>query len=653
MSGDRFSWLLARAVARFVAPLGLAVFVALLPLATYAGTITVDGTTCKLPDAITAANTDAATNGCTAGSGADTLLLTAPIYSLVTGPYDHDGMTATPSVTSTIIISGGVGGAIVERSGVDLYRLFHVGVTGDLRLQNVVVRYGYVYGDGGAIYDLGTLRLLNSDIISNTARDNRGGSLSNLGTAILTNSDIISNSAKSGGGIANGTSTIVQSTLSVTNSDFIANTARSEGGGILNYYKGTATFTNSNFISNTAAYGGGLFNGYLSTATVTNSDFISNTATESGGGIYNTIVGTLTLTDAEIRANIAVTNGGGLYQVDGQTSIVGSRFLDNDAGDSGGALQQAAGYTSIAQSCIVNNSETALNYVGGDAIEAANNWWGAPDGPSDAGPGSGDSVSSNVNFSPFLTSAILGCPLQTAATFSKSASPSGDLLPGEPLTYTITITNDGATDFNGIYIADTLPADFDLLSTNTTGPSISVNGSSFVITELLESQVATINLVGQVDGVLNDDVLLSNTATLTNALTGVLTATASNQVLVPVLGWSQDAYETNEDSGAFTATVTVLPTNPYISVTVQVVITGSVNAGVAAAMQEVTFPPGSSSQPVVVTVVNDGAVAPRTIQMVLQAPSGASLGDGSSANATLTVTEGAQSASIYLPKVQR
>jgi parallel beta-helix repeat protein len=36
-------------------------------------------------------------------------------------------------------------------------------------------------------------------------------------------------------------------------------------------------------------------------------------------------------------------------------------------------------------------------------VNATNNWWGAGDGPSGAGPGSGDAVTTNVNFSPFLT----------------------------------------------------------------------------------------------------------------------------------------------------------------------------------------------------------------------------------------------------------
>ena len=45
-----------------------------------AATITVDGATCTLADAITAANTNTATGGCDTGSaGADTLNLTANI----------------------------------------------------------------------------------------------------------------------------------------------------------------------------------------------------------------------------------------------------------------------------------------------------------------------------------------------------------------------------------------------------------------------------------------------------------------------------------------------------------------------------------------------------------------------------------------------
>ena len=45
----------------------------------WAATIIVDETSCTLGDAITAANTDAAVGGCTAGSGADTIELTTDV----------------------------------------------------------------------------------------------------------------------------------------------------------------------------------------------------------------------------------------------------------------------------------------------------------------------------------------------------------------------------------------------------------------------------------------------------------------------------------------------------------------------------------------------------------------------------------------------
>ena len=56
---------------------GLALLCALGQAPALAATIAVDGTACTLIDAITAANSDAPAGGCTAGSGADTLVLPA------------------------------------------------------------------------------------------------------------------------------------------------------------------------------------------------------------------------------------------------------------------------------------------------------------------------------------------------------------------------------------------------------------------------------------------------------------------------------------------------------------------------------------------------------------------------------------------------
>ena len=78
---------------------------------TGAATITVDST-CSLEDAITAANTDTATGGCSAGSGADTIRLTEHIV------LD----AALPSISSTITIEGA--GSRYAIDGVDTYQIF-------------------------------------------------------------------------------------------------------------------------------------------------------------------------------------------------------------------------------------------------------------------------------------------------------------------------------------------------------------------------------------------------------------------------------------------------------------------------------------------------------------------------------------------------
>jgi hypothetical protein len=267
-----------------VAALLFAFLLTLWPLAAYAGTITVAGA-CTLPDAITAANNDATFNSCTiAGApGTETILLPA-LTQLGASVVDANGQTATPSVVSTIVISGGVGGATVERNGIANYRLFHVGAAGNLTLENVTVRYGYLPGgDGGALYNLGSLTLRDSTIFSNTAGFG-GGFYSNLSS----------------------NSTLVDSRI-------LSNTAATWGGGIFNTNNSTTIITGSVIARNTSGQdGGGLFNTGASTATLADVEISANTAVTIGGGLVNTVNSVLTLADSHVLTNTA-RDAGGLY----------------------------------------------------------------------------------------------------------------------------------------------------------------------------------------------------------------------------------------------------------------------------------------------------------------------------------------------------
>ncbi len=79
-------------------------------------------------------------------------------------------------------------------------------------------------------------------------------------------------------------------------------------------------------------------------------------------------------------------------------------------------------------------------------VNATNNWWGASDGPGGAGSGSGDNVSSNVDYDPYESSAIDTCgisPSNSAPTADFSWSPSSPEV-GETVSF-----SDESTDSDG------------------------------------------------------------------------------------------------------------------------------------------------------------------------------------------------------------
>jgi parallel beta-helix repeat protein len=59
--------------------------------------------------------------------------------------------------------------------------------------------------------------------------------------------------------------------------------------------------------------------------------------------------------------------------------------------------------TDTHQNTINRNALGGIRNNDGSSIDATDNWWGAASGPSGVGPGSGDSVSANVFFDPWLT----------------------------------------------------------------------------------------------------------------------------------------------------------------------------------------------------------------------------------------------------------
>ncbi len=234
-----------------------------------AANLTVDGTTCTLADAITAANTDTATGGCPAGSGADTITLNVDVTL----------SAALPPITSNITLEGN--GHFV--SGNNVQRVFEIQSSGvaTLTYLNIVSGTTPPSGAGGGILNnQGTLTVQNSTLSGNSAGYFGGGIFNNKGTVTVRNSTLSGNSAgNGGGGIFN-----EYGTVTVQNSTFSANVAlgSSLGGGISNNY-GTLTVQNSTFSGNSAYAGGGIRD--WGTLVVTNSTFSGNSASLVGAGI--------------------------------------------------------------------------------------------------------------------------------------------------------------------------------------------------------------------------------------------------------------------------------------------------------------------------------------------------------------------------------
>jgi hypothetical protein len=217
----------------------------------------------------------------------------------------------------------------------------------------------------------------------------------------------------------------------VTSSTFTDNQAgsSSDGGAILDASAGALSVNGSIFTGNRAGAGGGAIAKETGTGvTVISSTFTNNQAgaTSDGGAILDASAGALTVDGSTFFANRAGASGGAIAKEAGTNIVVTlSRFLLNSAGTGGGAIfvSPAAVPGPVTNNCFSQDTAPTgggISKSGGATLNAESNWWGAANGPSGVGPGSGDSVTANVDFDPFLTTVPSFC-LQAVPALSEWA----------------------------------------------------------------------------------------------------------------------------------------------------------------------------------------------------------------------------------------
>ncbi|MBQ0986022.1 hypothetical protein KBZ10_16140 [Streptomyces sp. F63] len=221
------------------------------------------GNIAALKAAITSAN----------AGGGPVLLASGCTYTLTAPDTPANADDGLPEITGNVQIAS-LGGATLQRSSTDTFRILSVVPGGSLTLNRITVRGGEA-AQGGGIHNAGRLALHRS-----TVRDNTGSGIHNSGVLGIYNSALRDNSASSGGGLAN-----VAGSATVNSSRIHGNFATSGGGGIVN--AATLRVRGSSLYANRAEQGGGLFN-RAGTAVFFRSTVRGNTATApaGGGGVY-------------------------------------------------------------------------------------------------------------------------------------------------------------------------------------------------------------------------------------------------------------------------------------------------------------------------------------------------------------------------------
>ncbi|RPJ19822.1 MAG: PKD domain-containing protein, partial [Planctomycetaceae bacterium] len=232
---------------------------------------------------------------------------------------------------------------------------------------------------------------------------------------------------------------------SLSNTEIRGNASTSDGGGL--FSEGTAFVQGCTISDNTSEANAAGIQNWLGLLTLSSSVLENNVAQHDGSGVLGlagvTTIDGCTFTD---NAGSAVFDNSGVLQIANSTlqsdaragmlgivcyycelSVDGSVTYNNEAG---AIFAYSSQPLAVNNTCIVDNGDISVNNTGATLMDATDNWWGEVDGPSGAGSGHGDSVSTNVAYVPFLEEPPAFCP-GLAPTADFTGTPTSGLPPLE------------------------------------------------------------------------------------------------------------------------------------------------------------------------------------------------------------------------------
>lgn len=123
-------------------------------------------------------------------------------------------------------------------------------------------------------------------------------------------------------------------------------------------------------------------------------------AADSNDHVFTVTVDNVTISGFTVSGATGIGKAGIYITTSEHCNLSGNTITSNYHGV---FLTQSASNNCINFNNIVGNVEYGVyNEHSGETIDAESNWWGSASGPSGAGPGTGDNVSDNVDYDPWL-----------------------------------------------------------------------------------------------------------------------------------------------------------------------------------------------------------------------------------------------------------
>jgi uncharacterized repeat protein (TIGR01451 family) len=195
---------------------------------------------------------------------------------------------------------------------------------------------------------------------------------------------------------------------------------------------------------------------------------------------------------------------------------------------------------------------------------------------------------------------------------------------GSDVTYTITVTNNGPATATSVVVTDNLPANVTFVSCASTGSGVcggSGNNRTVTFASLANGDSATITLVATANSAggttIDNTATISSATTDSNSANNSATANTSVQAVLPLLTINDlpTIAEGNSSTTTVTFTVTLSPSSTQtvmVNYTTSSASPATATAGVdyQTTSGTLTFNPGETSKPIVVTINGDLLVEP-------------------------------------------